>query len=207
MPSAGCTVDTDVTAWRFSVDDGPVPDVLLVTGPAGAGKTVAASAWAETRTYPCAHASLDEVRSMVKSGYADPRQGWNRECREQLVLARGSIAMLARRFRDSGMRCVVDDAVFPEWIESDYAGWKRELDGLSHQLVVLLPTLEATLARDKERPSSRQVGHDLVETIYEMMTSWRNQDVLIVDNSTLSVDDTVHAIDHAIARRRTNHGA
>jgi len=48
---------------------------LLITGPAAAGKTTVAGAWAETRRDMCAHLSLDSFRLLIKSGYHDPRAG------------------------------------------------------------------------------------------------------------------------------------
>lgn len=60
---------------------------------------------------------------MVKSGYADPLDGWSAEHGGQYQLARGSIALLARRFVGAGIKRVIDDAVFPDWTEVDYPGW------------------------------------------------------------------------------------
>jgi ABC-type cobalamin/Fe3+-siderophores transport system ATPase subunit len=88
-------------------------EVLLIAGPAGAGKTTVAEQWASSRPYRCAHVSLDDVRLLVKSGFADPQDGWGPEPQRQLDLARGSAALLARRFREAGIGCVIDDAVFP----------------------------------------------------------------------------------------------
>lgn len=162
------------------------PEVLLITGPAGAGRTAVASEWARTRIYPCALVSLDDVRSMIKSGYADPLDGWAAEHGRQYRLTRGSIALMARRFNEAGFGCVIDDAIFPDWQEADYPGWSRELQGLSHRLVVLLPSLDVVLKRDGERPPTSQVGLKFVKIIHEMMIPWQSQsDAPVIDNSSL----------------------
>ena len=70
--------------------------VLLITGPAGAGKSATADAWARSRPFPCAHVSLDDIREQVKSGFAYPPDGWNDETQRQYDLARGNVATMAR---------------------------------------------------------------------------------------------------------------
>ncbi len=62
--------------------------ILLITGPAGAGKTSTASEWASNSDKTCAHLPLDLFRKLVKSDYRDPRQGWNDEAQRQLDIAR-----------------------------------------------------------------------------------------------------------------------
>jgi adenylate kinase family enzyme len=64
--------------------------VLVLTGPAGAGKTTTAQAWAAAQAVPTAHVSLDRVRLQVQSGFADPQHGWTAETRRQYGLARGA---------------------------------------------------------------------------------------------------------------------
>ena len=175
------------------------PEVLLIAGPAGAGKTVAADEWARTRPYPCAHISLDEVRGMIRSGFADPLDGWGPEPGRQYRLTRGSAALLARRFIGAGFRCVIDDAIFPDWPEADYPGWQRELEGIPHRLVVLLPSLDVVIQRDGERPPDSQVGLKFVKIIHEMMTPWENRsEVPVIDNSSMSILQTVVAIEAAL---------
>ena len=49
--------------------------VLLISGPPGAGKSAAADAWASAYPGCAAHIELDSVRELVKSGFADPRDG------------------------------------------------------------------------------------------------------------------------------------
>lgn len=183
------------------------PEVLLITGPARAGKTVVADEWARTRPYPCAHISLDEVRLMIRSGYADPLDGWAPEHGRQYRLTRGSVAVLARRFIGAGFRCVIDDAIFPDWSEADFPGWRRELEGISHRLVVLFPSLDVVTERDGERPPPRRVGLKFLKIIHEMMTPWGDSEsVPVIDNSYLSVSQTVRAIEAVLGESQRDLG-
>src|SRR3972149_1558448 len=50
--------------------------VLLITGPTGAGKTTTARALAALQASPTIHICLDSVRESVRSGFADPLRGW-----------------------------------------------------------------------------------------------------------------------------------
>ena len=183
------------------------PEVLLITGPAGAGKTVVADEWARTRPYPCAHISLDDIRLLVKAGYADPLDGWGPEPRRDPELARGSVALLARRFIGAGIGCVVDDAIFPKGREADYPGWRRELEGMSHRLVVLLPSLDVVIKRDGERPPPLRVGLNFLKIIHERMPPWGDSEsVPVIDNSYLSVSQTVRAIEAVVGESQRDLG-
>ncbi len=177
------------------------PDVLLISGPAGAGKTSAADEWARAQLYKCAHISLDAVRGMIKSGYADPRDGWEAEQGRQYKLARGSIALLARRFVEAGFKCVIDDAIFPDSSETNYPGWQRELDGMSYRLVVLFPSLGVVIKRDGRRPARSRLGPEFLKIVYERMGPWQMDPSLqVIDNSTLSVRQTVKAMESALGQ-------
>jgi hypothetical protein len=174
--------------------------VLLLTGPAGAGKTAAAERWAATRPYPAAHVSLDNVRDFVRSGYADPQDGWNEETQRQYELARDLCAELARRYVAAGVACVVDDAIFPEWPAVGYEGWEQALAGVPHTLVVLFADLPVLLERNERgHEGDRRLRRDIVEMIYRDMLPWRAAGVPVVATDALSVDETVAEIDRLVA--------
>ncbi len=176
------------------------PYVLILTGPAGAGKSTIAEAWANTRDHPCAHVELDRVRSFVRSGFVNPVDGWNDETQRQLDLARGSVAMLARRYVEADFSCVIDDAVFPEWAPSGFDRWLRELDGLTPHLIVLLPSLDRCIERNADREGEDVLPEQMVRRIYGDMSPWlRQADVLVIDNGELSVEDAVRAIEAALS--------
>jgi predicted kinase len=176
------------------------PFVLLLTGPAGAGKTTVAAEWASTRSSPTAHVSLDDVRDFLKSGYANPEDGWNEETQAQYDLARELCATLARRYVEAGIGCAVDDAVFPEWAEVGYRRWESALGDVPHALVVLFPRLDVARRRNASgHDGHRRLRADTMRMIYEDMLPWHDTDVPVIDNSDLSVAETVAEIDRVLA--------
>ena len=178
-----------------------MPFLLLVTGPAGAGKTTAAAAWAASQRHPTAHLSLDDVRDFVKSGYANPEDGWTIEAQRQYELARTACCMLARLYVSAGFNCVIDDVIFPRWREVSYEAWRPDLEGIPHQMVVLLPDFASLPDRNRGRRGHRELTVKTLRTIYDMMLPWREQDEFaVIDTSGLSVEETVKAIQSQVDR-------
>lgn len=165
--------------------------VLLVSGPAGAGKSAAADAWASRQAPYTAHIELDNVREFVRSGLADPRAGWTPETERQYSIARRNCADMARRYVAEGISCVIDDAIFPLWEQVSYAGWRRLLAETPHSLVILLPTYEAVAERNARRDGRRLLAQAMLRTIYDMMLPWRDQrDFPVIDSTSLTITDT-----------------
>ena len=181
--------------------------MLLLTGPAGAGKTAAARRWAATRPYPAAHVSLDDVRDFVKSGYLDPQDGWKEEVQRQYALARVLCAQMARRYVEARISCAIDDAIFPEWPAVGYEAWRNALSGVPHVLVVLFADLPLLLERnERDRRGHRRLLPETMEMIYRDMLPWRSADVPLIDTTHLSEEDTVAAIDRVLAEEETRVG-
>jgi len=168
---------------------------LLITGPAGAGKTKTADAWACSRQERCAHLSLDSFRLLVKSGYQDPRLGWNDEAQRQLDIARTNVAVVATKFVESGISCVIDDAVFPNWDPVGLEQWKHAFEPIGIDLVVLLPQWGVISDRNAARNETDRIPQEMLRKIYDDMAGWRDRpDVPVVDNSNLSIAETVDEI-------------
>ena len=120
--------------------------VVLFGGPAGAGKSTLARAWCATRER-AAHVELDRVRQLVVQGLADPqRPGELQE--EQYALSVEATCALARAFADGGYDVAVDDVLEPDAFERH---WRPALAGLDWDVVIVLPSLEETLARSRGR--------------------------------------------------------
>jgi chloramphenicol 3-O-phosphotransferase len=126
--------------------------VLLLAGPAGAGKSTLARAWCHTRLV-AAHVQLDTVRNLLVQGLVDPRAVGELRQAEQWQASVSATCALVRSFAKSGIDVAVDDVMLPADVEDV---WQPMLNGLLTHLVVVLPSLEEALARgrirDKQRP-------------------------------------------------------
>ena len=177
--------------------------VLLITGPAGAGKSATAAAWAAAQSTPTAHIQLDNVRDFVVAGYADPRDGWTEETQRQYDIAREHCATMARRYVAAGISCAIDDAIFPLWDGVNYEGWRQLLLDAPHAVVVLLPSQAAVAARNRSRHGRRLLAPEMLHTIYEMMEPWRDQRRWpVIDTSALSVAEAARAVQQATETMR-----
>ncbi|MDA0365550.1 MAG: AAA family ATPase [Chloroflexi bacterium] len=124
--------------------------VIIVSGPAGAGKTAVAQALCE-RFDRMLHVEVDVLRHWVKAGYRHPWAG-DQQAEEQLLMAVRNAAAIARESTTMRYAVVIDDVVLPR-----QAVWYREALAAVEvpvHLVTLLPSLAATLARDASRGGS-----------------------------------------------------
>ncbi|SEN86705.1 AAA domain-containing protein [Actinacidiphila rubida] len=179
------------------VPQGPI--AVLLIGAAGAGKTTIARHWAELRSAPTAHISLDDVREWVRSGFADPQAGWNEHSEAQYRLARRTCGFAARNFLANGVSCIIDDAVFPDRPAVGLGGWKRHV-GPGLLPVVLLPGLDVVLTRNAERTGNRRLSDEEVARIHGRMAGWYGSGLPIIDNSQLDVASAVAALDRVVTR-------
>ena len=122
------------------------PVLLLLGGPAGAGKSTLARAWCAARGR-AAHVQLDEVRHLIVAGRADPQQGGSLQGEQYALSVRATVA-LARTFVEGGYDVAADDVLEPAAFERH---WRPLLDGLDWRLVIVLPDLEEVLRRSRAR--------------------------------------------------------
>ena len=159
------------------------PQVILFGGPAGSGKSTLAKAWCATRER-AAHIQLDEVRSLIVGGYANPQLTGDLQA-EQFHLSVRACCTLAREFFDSGYDVAIDDVLFPG--AAFDASWRRHLAGIDWRVVIIHPTLEETLARSSSR--EKKVPDCLVREQHQATLGWPER--YRIDTTGLSVADSL----------------
>ena len=159
--------------------------LVFFFGPAGAGKSTLAAAWCETRQY-AVQIQLDEIRSLIVSGLADP-QGDLPLVSEQYETAAEACCALARVFLAAGYDVAVDDVGSPGGFERD---WRPHLHGIRWRLVVMRPDVETVLSRNQGR--AKDVRPDIVRQQHVDAGAW--PEAITVDTTGLSVPKSLQLV-------------
>lgn len=166
------------------------PQLLLVTGPAGAGKTTTAAEWASAHPDTAAHVSHDSVTLLVRSGFvsgADAHR--NPEGERQWRLGVDVCAATARIYAAAGIHCAIDTFLLPHTRNL----WDSVAD-LRPRIIVLLPDAERAVARNAGR-DNWGVSEAAVRTNHAAMCAWNDTPgVLVLDTSRTTLPDVVRSI-------------
>ena len=189
----------------------PLP-TLVLTGTPCAGKSTAAAALAggddPTAGPATALVDLDGIRGNVKSGYRLPMEVIPPpdETLLQWQLAVDICGDMARRYAAVDYTCIVDapgiyiDGGVP-WEPYTHAAWRSALEGVDWRLVVLQPDIELVCERAVARQGVRQPPEGILRAIHGAMEGWRGvEGVTVLDNSSLSVEETVAALEEIRSR-------
>ena len=162
-----------------------MPEVLILTGPHGAGKSSAAEALAE-RYDRVAHIPVDALRHFITpTGYVAPgKPGFER----QHALAIRNACALARNFLQERIAVIIDDVVVTRADLDDYLTELRQAGAPVH-CIRLMPGLEVCQARNRERSAERQPA-TRVETVWRQFEAAGELPGSTIDNSELSTHAT-----------------
>lgn len=169
--------------------------VVIISGPPGAGKTSVAEALCQ-RYDRTAHIDIDVVRAMVRMGAAKP-WGPEAEAERQRRLEARNVCALARNFVGALFGVFIDGVIGPLGLDI----YRPLLRGMPVHFVVLLPSLEETLRRDRLRPGS----HVLSERLHIIHADFAKAGRFageIIDNTSLTVEETADVIMERAAQGR-----
>jgi chloramphenicol 3-O-phosphotransferase len=163
-------------------------DIWLINGIPGAGKTTTSRALAK-RFSRGVHIEGDLLQDFILSGSVSPGQEPQMESDRQIHMNVRNQCLLARSYAQEGFTPVLDYVVVDRNRVEEYHG---QLEGFRLHLVTLAPGIPVALERDQHRPE-KTVAH-LWTHLDEMMRRDLVDVGLWVDNSTLSLEDTVRYV-------------
>ena len=166
------------------------PPIIWISGPPAAGKTTLATALAKELDLAL-HIPVDDLRLWVVQGLADSVP-WSDETERQFQIAEEAVCRVATTYQDAGFAVIIDHCRNLARLETVIA---KHLPGRPVLKVCLLPDLLVNQQRNLDRTNKTFEPSVLTETIQFVNESMTNSEVpkgwLVVDNSDLSVDQTV----------------
>jgi predicted kinase len=161
--------------------------LILIGGPAGAGKSALAWAWCRTRERSV-QIELDQVRASIVGGYLDPQVPTPEQGRQYKDAVRASCA-LARSYLADGYDVTIDDTLDDTlYVEAYENIWRPALGETATTVLILLPDLSTTLRRAADRV--KDVSDSVVVSQHHATSRWP---------SSLRLDTTGQTVEQSLA--------
>lgn len=167
-------------------------EVLLVTGPAGAGKSTTCAEFAKSGNGMWALIEQDHIRQFVKAGFKNPSDHpWTDKTQTQWDVSVDICGDMARRYQQRDINCIID--CFAPL--GSFDKWAKAFKNVDYKVIVLLPDVEVAIERNSQRIGDARLKESQVREHHEWLAAWQEDErARIIDTSKLSVEGVVQAI-------------
>ena len=160
--------------------------VLVITGPAGSGKTTSARQVAKL-VDKCVNIDVDHVKHFIVSGFIYDHS--SSEGIKQWELLGDNIGLLAHNFIDAGYNVIINGFLD----EISWTSLQKHVDFTNK--VLLLPALDTVLQRDAGHDAEVAMGDEAVKEHHDYFsTNTFYDDFVKLDTTSHTVDETVQKI-------------
>lgn len=159
-------------------------NVIILTGPAGAGKNTIARLVAEKKK-KCSVIDVDLVRAMIVQPHKAPWDGEGGLAQQRLGVA--NACLLAKIFVKNAYDVLILDVISDETARL----YKKELGDQNIITILLMPNYTEIQRRNKERPS--RITEEEIKLIYNWQENLTQYDKKI-DNTRLTALETAEII-------------
>jgi cytidylate kinase len=172
-------------------------EVVILTGPPGAGKTTVAELLAVNASVPTVHLTTDLFYRSIRTGFVLP---FLPQAQRQNEVVIDAIAGTVVTFARGGYDVIVDGIVGPWFLPPFRAATER--DHLAMSYVVLRPDLRVTLSRATERGGAELRDVDAITGLHAAFAELGDLEQHAIDTGNLDAAQTAAQVRRLLASGR-----
>ena len=160
-------------------------NILILTGPPGAGKTTTASSLAEISGGPAVHLHSDDFWHFIRKGYVPPYLPASRRQNEVVM---NVIAAAAETYA-RGQYFVILDGIVGPWFLSAF----KQVQAPLHY-IVLRPASEVSVFRAQNRGGNQLVDAEVIGDLHRQFTGLGDLEQHVIETTAHEPAETLQAV-------------